>query len=279
MSRIEYKVKKCIKIKGEKYVRLYSSLDNIEFLITHNIINCTKHNIIFVHGLAGTSDIWHHLMHQCYKYYNVYALDLPWNGRNSIEYRNYHFFFEWFANIINSLNLDSEKTYIVAHSFGATMTLSSYIVNNINISKLILCAPTWKNEDGSHIDWVEYKEFITNFELSLYEYIKLTNKNIKDDIIDIMLDKVLQESSPRHTLSFIDCLFNLPDIPESEKMQIQTLVLYGEKDEVVSTLHSKYLCKVLPNSSLISFPESGHYLMLDDVSNFNDKIIKYLEYE
>ena len=39
MSRIEYKVKKCIKIKGEKYVRLYSSLDNIEFLITHNIIN------------------------------------------------------------------------------------------------------------------------------------------------------------------------------------------------------------------------------------------------
>lgn len=136
-----------------------------------------------------------------------------------------------------------------------------------------------ENEDGSHIDWVEYKEFITNFELSLYEYIKLTNKNIKDDIIDIMLDKVLQESSPRHTLSFIDCLFNLPDIPESEKMQIQTLVLYGEKDEVVSTLHSKYLCKVLPNSSLISFPESGHYLMLDDVSNFNDKIIKYLEYE
>ena len=48
MSRIEYKVKKCIKIKGEKYVRLYSSLDNIEFLITHNIINCTKLIIIFV---------------------------------------------------------------------------------------------------------------------------------------------------------------------------------------------------------------------------------------
>lgn len=113
MSRIEYKVKKCIKIKGEKYVRLYSSLDNIEFLITHNIINCTKHNIIFVHGLAGTSDIWHHLMHQCYKYYNVYALDLPWNGRNSIEYRNYQFFFEWFANIINSLNLDSEKLILL----------------------------------------------------------------------------------------------------------------------------------------------------------------------
>lgn len=150
------------------------------------------------------------------------------NGRNSIEYRNYQFFFEWFANIINSLNLDSEKTYIVAHSFGATMTLSSYIVNNINISKLILCAPTWKNEDGSHIDWVEYKEFITNFELSLYEYIKLTNKNIKDDIIDIMLDKVLQESSPRHTLSFIDCLFNLPDIPESEKCKFKHL-FYMEK--------------------------------------------------
>lgn len=276
MNSINFKSEKQIKLKGEKYNQLFYSFEDIDFTVTSHFQDNKNLNLVFIHGLAGSSDIWIDLMHQCYKKYNIYALDLPWNGRKSMNYRDSCFLLKWFSEIINFLNLPSDDTCIIAHSFGATMTLSCLLIHEIGVSKLILCAPTWKNEDGSHIDWKEYKEFIIKFEESIYEFIKLKHSNIKEEIVNIMIDKILQESSPRNTLSFIDCLFNLPNIPPNYRNNISILIIYGKQDEVVSTKHSKYLYKVLPNARLIEYPYSKHYIMLDNTTEFNNDIIKFI---
>lgn len=268
---------KLIKIKGDYYNQINSSLKHLDFVITYHMEASQNYNIVFIHGLAGSSDIWHNLMHQCYLQYNIYALDLPWNGKKPIGYKSSYFLLKWLEDVLDSLKLLPNKTCIIAHSFGATMVLSSFLKFDLKAYKLILCAPTWKNADGSHIDWIEYKEFINNFEKSLYEFIRLNHKGINDEIVDVMVDKVLQESSPRQTLSFIDCLFNIPDIPTTFGEKILTLIIYGGKDEVVSTKHSNYLQKMIANSKLVKFPHSGHYIMLDNVDEFNDTIINFLK--
>lgn len=265
-----------IKIKGRCYFSENKVVDDVGVEVTYHINNNTSPNLIFIHGLAGSSNIWCNLMDKVYNEYNIYALDLPWNGKTEIEYKGANYVTKWFSKVLNSFNLSPEKTTLISHSFGATISLIALIHGLIHPANLILCSPTWKNEDGKYIDWNEYKQFIIDFENSLYKLIKLNRKTVNEEILKLTVDKILEESSPRNTLSFIDCLFNIPDIPKVIEKSTSILILTGLQDEVVDPKHSHYLHKAL-HSELITYSECDHYLMLENADNFNKDILKFLK--
>lgn len=56
----------------------------------------------------------------------------------------------------------------------------------------------------------------------------------------------------------------------------ETLILFGEKDVLVSKEHPQFLLKNISNSKLISFPNGAHDIHLKYPEDFNEKVANFL---
>jgi pimeloyl-ACP methyl ester carboxylesterase len=61
-----------------------------------------------------------------------------------------------------------------------------------------------------------------------------------------------------------------------KELRAPTLILVGEKDEPALE-PSRFLSKVIPNSKLVVFPETGHTLNLEEPERFNEAVLEFLQ--
>ena len=106
MSDLKRISEESMNLNGEIFNHEVFSLSNIKFEVISNIIDIeTKDNLILIHGNGKE--------------------ELPYSGKDSL--------LMWFNNVIDSLNLSQGKTFLISHSFGATMSFHYYIHNSRNI--------------------------------------------------------------------------------------------------------------------------------------------------
>src|SRR5688572_14180246 len=77
--------------------------------------------LIFVHGLGGTSNVWHAQRAGLSKYFKVVTLDLPGSGRSDKSERHYSMerWADQVAALADALKLD--KFVIVGHSMSTIL--------------------------------------------------------------------------------------------------------------------------------------------------------------
>jgi non-heme chloroperoxidase len=63
----------------------------------------------------------------------------------------------------------------------------------------------------------------------------------------------------------------LPQIP------IPCLITYGEESNYYAPANSEYMKAVIPDAKLVSFPDCGHALHLQDPERFNRELLRFLE--
>ena len=63
---------------------------------------------------------------------------------------------------------------------------------------------------------------------------------------------------------------------EVEKIDRPTLILCGEDDELTPIKYSQYLLLRIKGSSLETFRDAGHMVMMEATGPFNDKIGEFI---
>jgi pimeloyl-ACP methyl ester carboxylesterase len=265
--------------------------------------------VILVHGTGSWSEIWRETMIALAENgYRAIAIDIPPFGFSEKLEGSQQFTTEKQGKRINAvleeLNIDSGV--LVGHSVGGRPTLEALLINQERIDRLVLVDVALgfsndslrhtfsQNDPGFLLKFLSqlkpirnaiFRTFGTNpiFTKSQLEAFVYNKSAIKSSHIE-MLQKPLSIkgisisnadwfeyliiSSPHQGLSTDFNNFKAIDIP--------TLIIWGDKDDITPLWQGTYLTKLFQNSRLEIMKDVGHIPYIEDTERFNEVLINFL---
>lgn len=248
----------------------------------HYVEEGTGYPILMIHGLAGSHRNFGKIAERLKKDYRVIRIDLPGFGLSDLpeppdnDYRQlYVDFFDFF---LDTLQLDS--FYLMGNSMGGWMSWEIAARHPERVQKLFLmCSAGYdmrgisdKLSAGMNVstDLVE-----TLAARGIPEY--FTRKNIENCFADpsrVNADEVSMANcfTNRETnFSTIVKLLKLrrdADTTLIKTIQCPTLIVWGEKDNIIPVSHAQRFHRDVPNNKLIIYQDCGHIPMVEQVEQF-----------
>ena len=232
--------------------------------------------LLFIHGWLGSSLEW---IYQ-YNYFNskehIIILDLPGFGNSNKPKTKYsiEFFTKHILDFIKLLGYN--EIILIGHSLGGIIAQNIIIQKPTLVKKLILIstAATFSQSIKNKITlfWVNlifkltYKNFLKNIIKQIFS-IKSENREFKrlyNNTLKIPKSVVLS------TFKNMTSKFNLNK--ELSKIFQPTLLIYGNKDRIISKSSIKNLGDSIPNSEIHIIENSPHRVMVENYIEVN-KII------
>lgn len=224
-----------------------------------------KDTLIFLHGWGQNV----HMMEPLAKYfsreYKIFIIDLPGHGDSSEP--TYAYTVDDFVTILRNF-IKTKKIHnpiLIGHSFGGKVSL--LYASKYETKKLIMLACSFKKE----IEKLSLKTKILKFAKKIPGLNKFENfakkhigstdyKNASGIMREILVNSVNQ------------------DIREdAKKIETETLLIWGDKDEAVSIESAHELEGILPNAGLVVFPNCTHYAYLENLGQTVAVIRSFLE--
>lgn len=240
--------------------------------------------IIFVHGLGDeASKIWQDTAQALQNEYYILLFDLPGFGRSDKSNKlyspyNYAYFINYLAG-----HFIQKPFHLVGHSMGASISLkyasmfenikslmlidAAGILNKIAYSQFLLKEKTQKVTQNNGI-----VDFVENLPSKLNEFLPLN------------LDSVLQYNASRKVLlrsnpstiaatALVEEDFSL--IPQ--RVNVNTLIMWGEEDKVAPLRTGYVLHKRIENSKLVTVKDAGHVPIKDAPQIFLNALQEHLK--
>jgi len=200
--------------------------------------------ILLVHGWGGNINSLKQLASQIPNNFRAITIDLPGFGKSDLPGHDWGIeeFGYCLVGFLKTLHI--EKVIYFGHSFGGSLGI--YLAANYPklISKLILCAPSYKREV------IKSKGLLTRLpqplRIILYRIFFPHSDLWRFPHLESNFRKIVQQ----------DLIVFLP------KIKAKTLILWGEADRETLIDQSTLLHKKIPNSILKTFPNIGHNLPL-----------------
>lgn len=273
------------------------SLRATEYFIKEPILNSSiyvdaqgdKDNeaIIFVHGLGDeASTIWQESANALKDRYYVVTFDLPGFGKSSKPEAIYSP--SNYALVLDFIQKEfvGKKFYLVGHSLGGAISLKYATLFEENIKKMliidsagILHKDAYKNffiraNAGGIIGEDKNSRLSGIISEAAIKLSDLLPTNI-DEIVDPTIkSQIIKTPSAIAALELInEKWFNL------DKLEIPTMILWGEDDNI-TPLRSAYLLRsLLKNSTLYSIKDSYHVPILDSKNEYFNYLNMFLTQE
>ncbi|MCB0357439.1 MAG: alpha/beta hydrolase [Bdellovibrionales bacterium] len=230
-------------------------------------------DVMFVHGIGASQYIWKDVVEILRENFRLTLIDLPGFGRSSkikdISY-NLDSQTQYLVKIVQNLNLKS--TNLVGSSMGGALALWTAKTHPELIDKVVAIGPA---TNPKLVPFAVYKfpqiAYLLQFFVNrLYVYLSLhkifSNKSlITSHRIALSLKNQFNNSSSVYTfLKSVELLDDKRLPGELSQLQRPTLLLAGQKDQMVPVEYVKELQKIIPHSQLFIHPDAGHHLMEDD---------------
>lgn len=218
--------------------------------------------ILLIHGFAGGSydygDFGNDL--QLYRNFDVYTFTLPGHDKPKINNVTKE---DWIKaaeiQIEKIINNGYKKIYVIGHSMGGI--IASHLASKYKeVKKLVLAAPAFK--------YLSFKDD----KLDIIESIKKVPKIFKDYNYEEVMSRVLK--IPITTVKeFMDLAESHKD--DIKKINIPTLILYGNEDEIVPIDSVNYVYDNIKSKSvtLIELEHLNHDLFINNRYEEVKKII------
>jgi pimeloyl-ACP methyl ester carboxylesterase len=253
--------------------------------------------LLFIHGLANYRHVWNwNIIHLKTKFRCI-ALDLPGNGESTRG--NYAFDLNFYMNtIIEFLKaLKLKQVSFVGHSMGGQIACKMAIENLFPIEYLILCAPSGFEFYASHEvvlmksalqmgQWFQVDEdhISQSIRSSFYK-----SSSISKQIIDELTTLIKQNNRPSYRKMMdrsMNAMMDESIFYQLKLIEIETLVFFGERDEFIPNrfLHPSKnardiaieACNQLPKARLITYPETGHFVQIEQAQKVNVEIESFM---
>lgn len=227
-------------------------------------------NILILPGWGNTRDTFNSIINYFKEHYTIYIVDYPGFGKTKpvnkeMTIYDYAILIKEF---IKQNNI--ENPIIIAHSFGGRITSILNTYKEINIKKLILI-------DVAGIKRINIKKEIKKY---LYKILKLLINILPKNKQNYYKNKLFNYfSSPDYKNININMRNTFKNIVNTNlksyyrKINIETLIIWGEKDLDTPVKDAYFLNKLIKNSGLIILKNLPHYSYLYNPLKIN-KIIE-----
>lgn len=241
--------------------------------------------IVFVHGWTSSSWKWFNQVEYFKKNYRVITLDLKGHGNSEKPHSAYLVsdFVKELDQFVSQI-LGEERFVLVGMSMGGMIVLSYAIQFSSKLIALVPCSTSFTMENPVLSRMVEQlKQGSLKFDRSLREMlIKLGHSGEFARKNKELLRKELEGSSQCPDYVAIACMdafvnkFNIEkDLPS---IQVPTLLLAGEKDEMIDPKQSEKMVSLIPHASLqLMGPKVGHCIQLERPDEFNRILEAFIE--
>jgi pimeloyl-ACP methyl ester carboxylesterase len=224
--------------------------------------------ILILPGWGNTRETFNNIINYFKENYTIYILDYPGFGKSKTINKELTIYD--YASLINEFiqNQNIKNPIIIAHSFGGRIT--SILNNYIKIKKIILI-------DVSGIKRIKLKVALKKY---LYKLLKLLIKLLPRKKQNYYKEKLFNYfSSPDYKNININMRNTFKNIIKEDlrnyykNIKVETLIIWGEKDEDTPLKDAYLLNKIISNSGLIILKNLPHYSYLYNPHKIN-KIIE-----
>jgi len=202
-----------------------------------------KHNnsngieLVLLHGLGASSIVWRKLVENLTANIHIFALDLLGHGNSDKPMIKYNI--EVQVEVLKEfIEKACKKPFIMGHSYGGWIT-AYYAYLKLPASGIIL-------EDAA----------------GLKEHFDAISKSINyEDYKKVLLRKLLMENNnDEYVMSSIieNEGYNLLTSEMLARIDLPTLIIWGNNDDVIDKKFSYLLNEKIKNSRLIVIEDSGH---------------------
>jgi len=252
----------------------------------------TQHpkSVVLVHGTGEEgASVWKSLISELEKKFHVVTFDLPGFARSSKKNQMYSP--KNFAAFINWIIKKYTKgpVYVIGHSLGGAISLYYAGTYPENLERLIIVDSAGMLNRSAFLKTfinVKPNKFldVMNIPVSVIQnYIIANLESMDKDLTPESDDKSLSSQFLRKRLYDGDpaksagvALLNTDFSTIIHRIQVPTLLVWGEKDPIAPLRVGRLLEWMIPGSDLRIMPDIGHSPMLDRPDEFNKIVMDWL---
>lgn len=243
--------------------------------------------LILIHGFGGSTFSWRHNIKPLSETFTVYALDLPGFGLSEkatkLRYSTLAHA-ELVKRFMETLKVD--KATLVGHSMGGEVAIIVALQYPEKVERLILIDspieqsyphPLMRLLASPPLGKVLVRSFLFNtksVEFALkrsYYDDKLVNKEVLTGYFYPLRIKGADEVFLAMSRSYI--IVEVKD--DLQYLYFPTLIIWGEKDRLISVDRGHFLHEQIGRSKIIVIPECGHAPMEEKPARINDLIERF----
>lgn len=225
--------------------------------------------IIMVHGAGGSSATWFLQVKHLSKQFHIIAIDL--NGHGKTADRGGEDTLKSYLHDIDSIVTQYEKPVLCGHSMGGALTQLYALENEGNLKGIILVGTGARLKVNPIIFGLldnDFEGFVTAFGEFLF------HSDVDETLKETSMDEVRKCPSSITHRDFEFC--NNFDIMETvSHINLPTLILVGDSDQLTPEKYSTYLADKIPNSQIHVLERAGHGVMMEQWKEFNDIVAKW----
>jgi pimeloyl-ACP methyl ester carboxylesterase len=234
-------------------------------LLNYEILGSKNKNLILIlHGWKNSLKNWEEVGKKLSEKNKVILVDLPGMG-NSTTPKTVFDTYDY-ANLINKfiLKLKLKQITLIGHSFGGKI---SVVVSqkNKDIKKLILV----------DISGINNKTLSTNLRI----YLAKTLKFVLPQQISKKITNNLSSEDYKNAGNLLETFKKIvsQDISsEAKKINVKTLIIWGENDKEVPLSSAKKLRNLITNSTLRIVWRAGHHSHLEKPEKFLEILYEFV---
>ena len=235
--------------------------------------------IVFIHGLSDSLLYWEFLANNLKHDYQVLRVDLQGHGESELE--NEEITIETYVRDLNNLleKLDISKVSLIGFSLGSAVALSFAAKYPSKVDSIVLMSAFYKADDALRETLTHFKNALnTSFE-EFYDVIlpmvlceDVIEANKKE--LELLKDIGSQNANTKAYIKAVDACLNFNAEEYLSEIDVPTLILASNRDEISKLNMQKELSDKIKNSELIVFDNVKHNLL---VGKTNENILFILK--
>lgn len=238
--------------------------------------------VILLHGWLGSWGLWQETMAYLGRSYRTYALDFWGFGESGKKRDSYDV--QDFVSLVDQFmeQLGIERAPLVGHSMGGTVSLSVAIQYPERVRKVVVIGSPIVGSSLSFLlklfgqRGIAYLVHHNLWALRLGFRI-LSPLYTRDPRWPDMMDRDLSQTTLESFLLSIASLRRTDLRPRLGEITVPVMGIYGEKDVVVNPNQWKPLQAALPGCRIERPKFAGHFVMLDDPTEFMNLLSDFLD--
>jgi pimeloyl-ACP methyl ester carboxylesterase len=227
--------------------------------------------VLFIHGAGGGEYTWSYQKGFFEKQFNPIFIELPGHGKSGgdgeQEIGKYAEHVHAFLKVMGL-----SKVTLVGHSMGGAIVQTLTLTHPEVIKKIVLVGTGARLKvfpmilNGIQNNFKETVRKITQFAYS---------RKVSSDLIERAISDLMQCRPEVLYGDFLACdRFDIMN--EVDKIDLPTLVLCGDEDELTPVKYSQFLHSRIKHSKLEILPNAGHMVMMESPKAFDEKIGEFI---
>jgi 3-oxoadipate enol-lactonase len=237
--------------------------------------------IVFVHGLGGTSNVWHAARTTLSRFHRVVTYDLSGSGRSDRSPREYSIegWVEDLSGLLDELNIPA--AVIVGHSMGTVIVQQFAARYPQKTTALVLAGaltelgPPGKEAFTSRAEAVEKEGMIAIADTVLGGALSPGTRE-RNLALSGLVREVLLSNDPACYAGHCRALMKGSARSAQEKITAPTLLVVGDQDPVTPLSLQKQVASAIKNTQIRVIPNTAHMTMLETPEAFLVAVLEFL---